>query len=99
MKLLLAALVATFTIAVVAAVFAIWPAVADAPWEDETVVQPTPVQAQGCDILWEQFTQARTNAIAGDIKSEMQRSRCPQVPLSQSEPRPIQPIQPIQPIR
>ena len=34
MRLMLAALVATFTIAVVAAVFAIWPVVADAPWED-----------------------------------------------------------------
>ena len=40
MKLLLAALAVTFTIAVTAAVFAIWPAVADAPWEDE---MPTPV--------------------------------------------------------
>ena len=40
MKLLLAALAVTFTIAVTASVFAIWPAVADAPWEDEI---PTPV--------------------------------------------------------
>ena len=30
----------TFVIAVTASVFAIWPAVADAPWEDEV---PTPV--------------------------------------------------------
>ena len=35
MKLLLAALAVTFAIAVTASVFAIWPAVADAPWEDE----------------------------------------------------------------
>lgn len=35
---MLAALVATSTIAIVAAVFAIWPVVADAPWEDDTVV-------------------------------------------------------------
>ena len=40
MRLLLAALAVTFAIAVTASVFAIWPAVADAPWEDET---PTPV--------------------------------------------------------
>ena len=40
MKLLLAALFVTFVIAVTASVFAIWPAVADAPWEDEV---PTPV--------------------------------------------------------
>ena len=38
MKLLLAALAVTFAIAVVASVFAIWPAVADAPWEDEAPV-------------------------------------------------------------
>ena len=42
MKLLLAALAVTFAIAVTASVFAIWPAVADAPWEDEFVM-PTPV--------------------------------------------------------
>ena len=42
MRLMLAALVATLTIAVVAAVFAIWPVIADAPWEDE-IVAVTPV--------------------------------------------------------
>ena len=40
MRLLLAALFVTFAIAVTASVFAIWPAVADAPWEDEI---PTPI--------------------------------------------------------
>ena len=40
MKLQLAALIATAVIAVIAAVFAIWPALGDAPWEDEV---PTPV--------------------------------------------------------
>ena len=34
MKLQLAALLATSGIAIVAAVFAIWPVVSDAPWED-----------------------------------------------------------------
>ena len=37
---MLAALVATSVIAIVAAVFAIWPVVADAPWEDDA---PAPV--------------------------------------------------------
>ena len=44
MRLMLAALVATSVIAIVAAVFAIWPVVADAPWESDdpvVVVQPT----------------------------------------------------------
>ncbi len=41
MRLQLAALIATSVIAIVAAVFAIWPAVADAPWEDSE--QPAPV--------------------------------------------------------
>ena len=36
MRLLLTALIATFAIAVTASVFAIWPVVADAPWEDST---------------------------------------------------------------
>ncbi len=43
MKLLQAALAVTFAVAVTASVFAIWPAVADAPWEDDApppVVQP-----------------------------------------------------------
>ena len=35
MKFLLAALAVTSTIAVTASVLAIWPTVADAPWEDE----------------------------------------------------------------
>ncbi len=94
---------ATLFLAVFAAAMALWPVVADAPWEDESVVQPTPIRA--CDSLWEQFTQARTNAIANGIKSEMERSRCPQdiprIPQSQSEIRPLEPIrlEPLQPIR
>lgn len=36
MRLLIAALVLTFLVAAVASVFAIWPVVADAPWEDGT---------------------------------------------------------------
>ena len=49
MKLLLAALAVTFAIAVVASVFAIWPVVADAPWEDDV---PTPVAVEdGTDSI------------------------------------------------
>ena len=50
MKLLLAALAVTFTIAVTASVFAIWPVVADAPWEDDTpVVVDTDIDALRCE--------------------------------------------------
>ncbi len=38
MRLLIAALVVTLAIAVPASVFAIWPVVADAPWESEVAV-------------------------------------------------------------
>ena len=38
MRLLPGALVVTFAIAVTASVFAIWPVVADAPWEDKPAV-------------------------------------------------------------
>ena len=36
MRLLIAALILTLGVAVTAATFAIWPVVADAPWEDTT---------------------------------------------------------------
>ena len=50
MKLLLAALAVTFAIAIVASVFAIWPAVADAPWEDSAPVVPrTDIDALRCE--------------------------------------------------
>lgn len=38
MRLLIAALVLTLAIAVTASVFAIWPVVADAPWEEDAPV-------------------------------------------------------------
>ena len=41
MRALIAALIFTLAVAVTASVFAIWPVVADVPWEDEpVVVQP-----------------------------------------------------------
>lgn len=46
MRIELAALVATATIAIVAAVFAIWPAVADAPWENETSLRELNCEAR-----------------------------------------------------
>jgi len=39
MRLLIAALVVTLVIASTAATFAIWPVVADAPWEDDKIAQ------------------------------------------------------------
>ena len=50
MRLMIAALAVTLAIAIVAAVFAIWPVVADAPWEDEIVV-PTPVVVDRTDDI------------------------------------------------
>jgi hypothetical protein len=48
MRLLVAALVLSFAVAVTASVFAIWPVVADAPWERDIsppgVSQPAPTQ-------------------------------------------------------
>ena len=38
MRLLIAALAITLAVAVTASVFAIWPVVADAPWENDTPV-------------------------------------------------------------
>ena len=40
-------LIAVGIIAVTASVFAIWPAVADAPWEDEPVVVESTVRCEG----------------------------------------------------
>lgn len=48
MRLLIAALALSLTVAVVAAVFAIWPVVADAPWEESGSVD-----AKDCSTLRE----------------------------------------------
>ena len=49
MRFLIIGLVLTFTVAVTASVFAIWPAVGDAPWEDEVAVveEATDVRCEG----------------------------------------------------
>lgn len=57
------ALVLTLVIAVTASVFAIWPVVADAPWEEDVVV-PTPVvrerQLSECELITQQVADAQT---------------------------------------
>ena len=73
MKLLLAALAVTFAIAVVASVFAIWPVVADAPWEDEV---PTPVvQDQGEVLLCEAAIRLRDEMRVEDGKVRFSSGR------------------------
>lgn len=66
MRLLIAALVFTLAIAVTASVFAIWPAVADAPWEESAapVVAPPrqPRELSPCEVLRQQVTDAQTDA-------------------------------------
>ena len=49
-RFLIIGLVLTFAVAVTASVFAIWPAVGDAPWEDEVAVaveETTDVRCEG----------------------------------------------------
>ena len=87
-------------VAVVASVFAIWPAVADAPWEDDTVIQrPTPAP-RFCDQLEDDLREAKTEVAAQTIH-ERGRQHCnwPRLPRSESQPiQPIRPLQPLQPI-
>lgn len=66
MRLLVAALVLTFVVAVIASVLAIWPVVADAPWEPDTqaVVQPT---VDPCVELRSQFAQAAQSMQVGKV--------------------------------
>ena len=75
---MLAALVVTGAIAIAAAVFAIWPVVADAPWEDEIVV-PTPVpvvRQTECERLTQQMADAQTREGASIIHDLGQTARC-----------------------
>ncbi len=46
MRFLIAALVIIFAVAVTASVFAIWPVVADAPWEDDARSEPAFTRTQ-----------------------------------------------------
>ena len=67
-------------VAVVASVFAIWPAVADAPWEEEAVIvvreQAPPPEKTGCELLFEQLTEARTEIAGRVINTELYQRGC-----------------------
>ena len=78
MKLLLAALFVTFAIAVTASVFAIWPAVASAPWENEI---PTPIVLNAptpdrCSELIEALGNATDDAASVTLRFEFSRTNC-----------------------
>lgn len=51
MKIVLAALFVTSAIAIVAAVFAFWPVVADAPWEDDAGDRIVELRCEGALAL------------------------------------------------
>ena len=62
MRLLILALALSLVLSTTAAVFAIWPAVTDAPWEDK-VAMPTlvpVVQPTHCEVLTQQQADAQT---------------------------------------
>ena len=59
MNYMLAALVATFVIAVTASVFAVWPVVADPPWEDDV----TPPQDETTSIRCQEALDLRERLI------------------------------------
>ena len=62
----------TLTIAIVAIVFAVWPAVGDAPWETEVVLTPVTVrQPTRCELLTQQLTNAQTEFAAQAINRAM----------------------------
>ena len=83
MKLLLAALAVTFAIAVVASVFAIWPAVADAPWEDAPAVVDDGTDVVRCDGA----LSLRASVIAAGEYSEGARvGGLPSLPTLRGEP-------------
>ena len=67
-------------VAVVASVFAIWPAVADAPWEEEPVIvvqeQALPPEKTGCELLFEQLTEARTEIAGRVINTALYQRGC-----------------------
>lgn len=68
-------------VGIIAAVFAIWPAVADAPWENSTSpvvsspVVPEP-QLSKCDRLREQLARAQTETAATWFRGDVSRAGC-----------------------
>ena len=81
MKLQLAALLATFTIAVAALVLAVWPAVADAPWEDDTpaISQPADrtgeLRCEGALRMREAAVESRSGVGIGTYNAQMSEAR------------------------
>lgn len=69
MRLMAAALILSLTLAVVAAVFALWPVVADAPWEYEApepvVIQPD--EPSRCEVLTQQLADTNDELAANVI--------------------------------
>ncbi len=79
-------------IAATALVFAIWPVVADAPWEGEPALRwrsPTP-QPSACDHLLDDFREAQTDIAARTIH-ERGRMGCGWAPLPRSSILPLPP--------
>jgi hypothetical protein len=80
MRLLVAALVLTFAVAVTASVFAIWPVVADAPWEQAAAAQPIVVRQptpSRCEVLSQLLAQAQTEIAARRFNALLEGNNCP----------------------
>ena len=80
MKLLVAALVLTFTVAIVATVVATWASVADAPWESAA---PTTVpivervrEPSRCDTLTQQLADAQSALAVSRINTLGKNAGC-----------------------
>lgn len=57
--------IVALTLAIVASVFAIWPVVADAPWEDSAAPVVAPArQPSRCEMLTQQLADAQTELAA-----------------------------------
>ncbi len=64
-------------VAVVALTFAVWPAVADAPWEEEPAIsEQAEPRKSTCDLLFEQLVDADTDRAAMVINVELDARGC-----------------------
>lgn len=75
MRLVLAALAVTFTIAVTSSVFAIWPVVTDAPWEDDVPVTAIATPTF-CENLYRLFEGANDPDIEKRVFEALGSGRC-----------------------
>ena len=75
MKLLLAAPAVTFAVAVTASVFAIWPAVGTAPWEDDP--EPVVIEDEIDLVRCEAALSLRESATLALASTETSRTRNP----------------------